>query len=107
VCVRPGVVEGFIGITVLEAQALGVPVLSFDTEDVRLAITDGETGLLVPRGDVAALAAAVRRLLDDPALAARIAQCGRAHVERTYALPAVVSRLEQLYGQVLDESKGR
>jgi glycosyltransferase involved in cell wall biosynthesis len=107
VCVRPGVVEGFIGITVLEAQALGVPVVSFETEDVRLAVTHEETGLLVPRGDVAGLAAAVCRLLDDPELVARLTRQGRAHVEREYSLPAVATRLEQLYGEVLAGSAVR
>lgn len=101
VCVRPGVVEGFIGITVLEAQALGVPVVSFETEDVRLAVEHERTGLLVPPGDVPALAAAVARLLDDPELAARLGAAGRDHVRSTYAMQAVVEALEALYHDVL------
>lgn len=101
VCVRPGVVEGFIGITVLEAQALGVPVVSFDTEDVRLAVQNERTGLLVPAGDVAGLAAAVARLLDDTALATRLGAAGRDHVRGTYGMPAVTDALEALYGDVL------
>ena len=44
VYVRPGVVEGFIGITVLEAQALGVPVVSFRTDDVQLAVEGHDVG---------------------------------------------------------------
>ena len=63
VYVRPGVVEGFIGITVLQAQAACVPVVSFDTQDVRMAIEHGITGWLVPAGDVRGLADAVSRLL--------------------------------------------
>lgn len=101
VCVRPGVVEGFIGITVLEAQALGVPVVSFETEDVRLAVEHERTGLLVPPGDVDALARAVTRLLDDPDLAARLGAAGRDHVRGTYGMPAVVDALEALYRDVL------
>lgn len=101
VCVRPGVVEGFIGITVLEAQALGVPVVSFDTEDVRLAVQHERTGLLVPRGDVTALADAVLRLLDDPELAASLAAAGRDHVRAAYGMPAVVDALEDLYASVV------
>jgi glycosyltransferase involved in cell wall biosynthesis len=100
VCVRPGIVEGFIGITVLEAQALGVPVVSFDTEDVRLAIRHEETGLLVPAGDVHGLAAAIGRLLDDPGMAARVGAAGRGHVRRTYGIPMVVDGLETIYHQV-------
>ena len=97
VYVRPGVVEGFIGITVLEAQALEVPVVSFETEDVKLAIEDGVTGLLVPAGDSEALAAAVARLADDPQARRAIAQRGRRLVEERYALPRIVEGLERLY----------
>jgi glycosyltransferase involved in cell wall biosynthesis len=101
VCVRPGIVEGFIGITVLEAQALGVPVVSFDTEDVRLAVQHERTGLLVPAGDVSALADAVLRLVEDPTHAATLGRAGRDHVRRTYGMPAVVDALEQLYAGVV------
>lgn len=97
VCVRPGTVEGFVGITVLEAQALGIPVVSFETEDVRLAIEDNHTGLLVPCADVTGLAEAVLRILDDGLLAERLGEAGRQHVSSTYSLPAVVSALEALY----------
>ena len=64
VYVKPGVVEGFVGITVLEALALGKPVVAFETEDVKLALTDGETGLIVPNGDVASLAEKILYLLE-------------------------------------------
>ena len=63
VYVKPGVVEGFIGITVLEALGLAKPVVAFETEDVKLALTDGETGLIVPNGDVASLAERILYLL--------------------------------------------
>lgn len=97
VCVRPGVVEGFIGITVLEAQARGVPVVAFETEDVKLAVTHGETGWLVPRGDAGALGAAVLRLLEDPELARSLAKRARAHVEAAWGIDAVAKGLLGLY----------
>lgn len=96
-CVRPGVVEGFVGLTVLEAQALGVPVVAFETEDVKLAIRDGETGLLVPPNDVDALAASIAQLLDDPSGAKQLGAAGKAHLERTFALDNVVRELEARY----------
>lgn len=97
VCVRPGVVEGFIGITVLEAQSMGIPVVSFDTVDVREAIRDNGTGLLVPPGDVDAMATAIARLLDDPAFAASLADAGRDLVERRFSIRAVASELAERY----------
>lgn len=93
VYVRPGVVEGFIGITVLEAQAVGIPAVSFNTEDVRLAIDHGRTGLLARNGDPLDLAAQVVRLLEDSDLAAAIGSAGRQQFLETYELEGVVDRL--------------
>ena len=97
VYVRPGVVEGFIGITVLEAQALQVPVVSFRTEDVQLAIDDGVSGLLAANGDAADLADKIVDLLSDRDRAERIARAGHTRFLERYALGGVVDRLEALY----------
>lgn len=98
VCVKPGILEGFIGITVLEAQARGLPVVAFDTEDVRLAIRDGENGLIVPRGDTRAMAAAIERLIDDPGLARRLGERARETV-RPFDIREVVRGLETFYAR--------
>lgn len=100
VYVRPGVVEGFVGITVLEAQAAGVPVVSFETEDVKLAIADGVTGLLVARGDPRSLAQAVVRLLRDESVSEAIARQARLQVEERFSTAAAVLGLEALYASV-------
>src|SRR5205823_6611711 len=63
--------EGW-GLTVLEAAACGTPAVATDVPGLRDAIRDGETGLLVPSGDVAALSHALGRVLGDPALRARL-----------------------------------
>lgn len=63
--------EGW-GLTVLEAAACGTPAVTTDAPGLRDAVRDGETGLLVPPGDVAALAHALARVLGDPALRARL-----------------------------------
>ena len=102
VCVRPGVLEGFVGITVLEAQARGVPVVAFETEDVKAAIENGVSGLLVTPGDVGALADAVRSVLEEHSLAGMLARGGRETVERKFGLRAVTDRLEEMYGSVVE-----
>lgn len=102
VYVKPGIVEGFVGITVLEALAAGVPVVAFDTRDVRAAILDDVTGLLAPAGDPSALARQVVLLLRDRSRAAAIAAAGHDHVQREFALPAVASRLEDAYREALE-----
>lgn len=65
-----------------QAIACGAPLVTGDTEGARELLTDGEDALLVPPGDPAALAAAVRRLAADPALAGAIGEAGRAVYER-------------------------
>jgi len=97
VCVRPGIVDGFVGVTVLEAQAQKVPVVSFDTVDVRPAITDGVSGLLVPPGDVDGLAEAIIRLLDDRDFAEAIGLAGHSHFMEHYWIDSVVSNLLKIY----------
>jgi glycosyltransferase involved in cell wall biosynthesis len=97
VYVRPGLAEGFAGITVLEAQAMGLPVVAFETEDVGLAIKHGETGWLVPTGDVAELARVIGQLLDDPKQARRLGEAGQRFVDEHFAISAIVNGLESLY----------
>ncbi len=101
VYVKPGVVEGFIGITVLEALALGNAVVAFDTEDVKLALTDGVTGLIVPNGDVEALAERVQHLLENPATGADMGAAGRKLVVEQFHFGLLAERLEQFYQQLI------
>lgn len=70
-------VEGF-GLVYLEAGAHGLPIVAHAIGGVPEAVIDGETGLLVPPGDQAALTAAFARLLSDPALRRRLGEAGRA-----------------------------
>ncbi|HEX6631688.1 MAG TPA: glycosyltransferase family 4 protein [Gemmatimonadaceae bacterium] len=72
--------EGW-GITNLEAAACGTPAIASRSPGLRESVRDGETGYLVPHGDVAALAAAMGRLADDPALVALLGASGRRFAE--------------------------
>lgn len=103
IVVAPSLQEPF-GNVVVEAQLAGRPVVAAAAYGHLESVTDGETGLLVPPGDAAALAEAVSRLITDPALAARLAGQGRAEALRRFsvsryrreivALVSCVSRLE-------------
>lgn len=71
-------VEGF-GLVYLEAGAYGLPVVAHAIGGVPEAVIDGETGLLVPPGDTAALTAVFAKLLAEPGLRARLGEGGRRH----------------------------
>jgi glycosyltransferase involved in cell wall biosynthesis len=101
VYVKPGVVEGFIGITVLEALSLGKPVVAFETEDVKLALTDGETGLIVANGDVDQLADRIVYLLRNPQLGARLGRAGQRLVIERFDFGVLARRLEEFYQGVV------
>ncbi len=68
-------------VTLLEAMALGLCVVSTDAGGIPFLVEDGVDGLLAPTGDAMALAERVRRLLGDPALAARLSAAGRRKAE--------------------------
>jgi colanic acid/amylovoran biosynthesis glycosyltransferase len=83
--------------SVLEAMALGVPVVTTAVSGLPEAVIDGDTGLVVPEHDPEALAAALERLLTDPELSARIAARARRHVEERFALERSAARLRELF----------
>jgi glycosyltransferase involved in cell wall biosynthesis len=80
------------GIVLLEAMALGKPVVAGDRGGPTEVITDGVDGLLTPYGDAQALAGAILRYLDDPAFARRTGSAARARA-RAFALPSTTQKL--------------
>jgi phosphatidyl-myo-inositol alpha-mannosyltransferase len=88
------------GVVLIEAMAAGLPVVASDTPGYDEVVHDGVDGLLVPPSDPAALAAAAGRVLDDPALAARLAAAGRDRA-KDFDWPGVVDRIEALYERAL------
>ena len=100
VVVSPSVIPDAFSRVVLEAMAAGRAVVATAVGGTPELIEDGESGLLVPRHDPAALAAAIERLLDDPALAARLGAAARRRVQTRFAPEASVERLLALYAAV-------
>jgi glycosyltransferase involved in cell wall biosynthesis len=80
--------------TVVEALAVGTPVIATATGGVAEVVRDGENGLLVPPGDVDALGAAIRRFVDDSELRERLRAAAAPSVE-AYAPERVFAQLEQ------------
>jgi glycosyltransferase involved in cell wall biosynthesis len=79
----------------VEALGVGTPVIATATGGVTEIVTDGENGLLVPPGDPDALAAAVRRYFEDPALQDRLRAAARGSVTR-FAPEKIYGRLEEI-----------
>jgi len=87
-------------ISILEAFAFKVPVVSTDVGGVPCIVDDERTGLLVPSDDASKMASAIKRILEDKTLANRLASEGRREVE-SYAWPAVKQKLMAVYSAVL------
>jgi glycosyltransferase involved in cell wall biosynthesis len=88
-------------VSLIEAQAAAIPVVSTDVGGVRSAVLDGRTGMLARPQDHDGLAGAVRALLDDPAAAARMARAGRAHVTGAFGVERLVDDLDRVYRELL------
>jgi glycosyltransferase involved in cell wall biosynthesis len=92
---RRGDMDG-IPTVFMEAMATGRPVVSSAISGIPELVRDGETGLVVPPDDPAAVAAAVRRLAEDPALRDRLAAAARTRVERQHDTRTNARRLVAL-----------
>jgi glycosyltransferase involved in cell wall biosynthesis len=91
-------------LSILEAMAAGLPVVASNVGGVPEAVVDGDTGLLVPPSDPQSLAAAIDRLLGDPALRRRLGQAGRTRIAEHFDLAAVHQAHLDLYRRVLASS---
>lgn len=89
------IVEGF-GLAALEAMAAGLSVVGTDV-GVGELVRDGVDGLVTPRGDHVALAAAITRLLVDPLLARRLGRAGQARARSEFAIERHVEAVEGFY----------
>jgi glycosyltransferase involved in cell wall biosynthesis/GT2 family glycosyltransferase len=88
--------EESLPIVILEAMAFELPIVSTDVFGIPEAVEHGREALLVAAGNVPALAAAVRQLLDDPALAARLGENARATFLRRFALERMAGDYDRL-----------
>ncbi len=96
--VLPSFVEG-MPMALLEAMSFGLPVIATPVGGVPEIVTHERDGLLVPSGDIDALAAAITRLTSDPELRERLGRAARETVARRFSLDAAVEQLLGIYGR--------
>ena len=84
----------------MQAMAVGVPVISTPVGSIDELVRHDETGLMVPPQDVDALRAAIARLLDEPQLGARLAEAARAWVRERYSRERMLDGMEAVFRSV-------
>jgi glycosyltransferase involved in cell wall biosynthesis len=83
--------------SILEAMAMGLPVVTTDIRGCREAVIEGQTGFIVPPQNTDQLSAALEKIMADPALAESLSQASRQRVETEYDEQLVFQRLQTAY----------
>ena len=86
-----------LGQVILQGMAAGKPVIATNGGGVPEIMIDGVTGILVPMGDVDAMAAAMRKILTSPERGRDMGEHGRRHVEIRYTIEATTRSIEVIY----------
>jgi glycosyltransferase involved in cell wall biosynthesis len=103
VFVLPSLYEG-LPLAVLEAMAAAKPVIATAVGGTDEAVINGESGLLVPSAEPAALAAAIRTVLGDAAVARRLGEAGQIRVRREFSAGRMIAEVSGVYEDLLGRS---
>jgi len=97
IVVLPSILPEAFPTIVLEAMALGVPVIATDLGGTIEQIENGVSGLLIPACDPAVLSQAVQKLLDNPALGNQLGQAGQKRVETNFTMEKMCCQMQDIY----------
>jgi glycosyltransferase involved in cell wall biosynthesis/GT2 family glycosyltransferase len=87
--------------SIIEAMALSKPVVATDIAGPSDIVADGETGFLVPAGDIKAMAEKIVYLLNNPDIAKRMGEVGRKRAQELFDIKKQVKKIEAIYEEVL------
>jgi glycosyltransferase involved in cell wall biosynthesis len=90
-----------LGVVLIEALLHGTPVIASDSGGIPEIVLHQRTGLLVRSGDSTALAGAIRRYIDDPGLAQKLAAQGQQHVKSRFSWDTIIGTLAETYERVV------
>lgn len=90
----------------IEAMVAGLPVVTYDSGGAKDIVVHNETGLLVPVGDIDALAEAIGYLARNPKIRARMGKAGRERVEKHFSIEKHVKEVTAIYDDLLPQKKG-
>jgi colanic acid/amylovoran biosynthesis glycosyltransferase len=103
---KDGDSEGGAPVTLIEAQASGMPVVSTMHADIPEIVLHDRTGLLSPENDIDALTANLERLVSSPGLWGSMGRAGRKHVETNHDIRLQTGKLERIYAYLTKEAAG-
>lgn len=90
----------------MEAMAIGTPVIAYDIPGVNDLVQDGETGLLAPLGDIEQLARQVLRIAEEPVLRHQLIQQARTRVDEHFSARRMAAEYEALFSELVAEKRG-
>ncbi len=98
---RDGDTEGGAPVSIIEAQATGIPVVSSYHADIPEVVIDGKSAFLAPEKDVETLTAHLITLIEHPETWEKMGIAGRSHVEKNHEIKKQVTKLEKIYSRLL------
>ena len=90
--------------SLLEAMAMRLPVVTSDVAGARELVVDGETGFVLPQGDVRGMAEALLNLASRGEVRMRLAQAGRERVEKEFSFAHRLQKIEEIYERLTDRT---
>lgn len=91
------------GVAAVEAMACGIPVIASDADGFKEVIEDGITGILVPKGDIDAIAESMYKLMHNDKLRKQMGQAGVQHVKKLYDWDNNVNNMEEIYYKMIEK----